>query len=86
MTTHQRLIVLYEEGPRVAEFLLEQGITGLRKAPGCCPVAKYLGNDSIVTLRAIGIRNPVWQEFPTTYHLREFIIGFDRGDYPELER
>lgn len=85
----------------VANSLKAQGIQGVKKDPGCCPVAIYsdklLGNDADFKVKAgihyIRVFSTVKEnvadrtvQMVTPKPVAEFIKQFDCGLHPELEK
>jgi len=78
----------------LAEFLIGQDCKGTREDGTCCPVANYLDKvgdfvDPFVDTSYIKVRADEDDEYgeivDTPEHVRQFVLGFDQGEWPELD-
>lgn len=76
----------------IRDFLVEEGITGVRYEPHDCPVSVWLKTRHQVLSIMAGVTQVsildqngavIWH--PTPASVRAFIDIFDHGGYPELE-
>lgn len=82
----------------IAFHLTAHGINGRQRYPGSCPIARYLkGNTTRSYFLGVGtqglvmaIRRDGFRLHPEEHKLspaaREFVIKFDRGEYPWLTK
>lgn len=88
----QQLAELGATGGEVAAKLAELGIKGKPRAACECPMAAYLeslgyafGVVSQARIEACPRHEPRGAMIKTPRAIVEFIAGFDRGSYPELD-
>jgi hypothetical protein len=95
------LVDLGADEKAVVNKLLAMGIKGDRKKCRTCPIAQYLirnGVEDVVAGGAggaagggVGVGVGVeyyWfplRDYPQVKPVRDFILAFDKGDYPQLE-
>lgn len=77
----------------IAEFLQVEGVTGMRDYGHACPVSWYLRratgwratvSPTAWSLRARDLPAGMRRRSRTPQPIREFIVDFDGGRYPEL--
>jgi hypothetical protein len=79
----------FETEHELANFFREEGITGRRKSHDRCPIAQWMKQTTGMRtsvgphISPMDARSKFYAYTPDV--LLEFIIKFDRGDYPELE-
>jgi len=93
MTPFEQAVASLGDTPEsVTEALRAKGIKGYRRLASSCPIAKYLNacGFKIVTVatHAHNYRHPMdeyaEQAISLNKGVREWIIGFDDGKYPEF--
>lgn len=93
LSLEQALAELPDTADGIAAYLTEQDCRGKRENGNCCPLANYLARNSqfrdpfvdtsYVRARLDGDR---WGHMvDTPEHIREFVLGFDRGKWPDLD-
>jgi hypothetical protein len=78
---------LGQTADEVAEFLQGQGCMGIRGHPHLCPVAHYLARmhgEHCAVASHIVVNETHRAVVDTPPAVRDFIVRFDAGDYPEL--
>ena len=81
------LNILNQDPDILASMFQRLGIKGKRGKPECCPVAKYLAATPALSGVRVGADALLFKgrHIRLPKNVQEFIKGFDRGDYPELE-
>lgn len=78
----------------IANELYRLNIRGRRRNPNSCPISTYLGKDASVSQCTIsvypkailGIVNRKFIKIGTPPNISDFILAFDAGKYPWLEK
>jgi hypothetical protein len=87
MTVEEALNALPADADQIADLFLQQGITGTRYWPTCCPLAVYLkGVAQPCSVSAHYVKtftSPV-RVIDNPDHVREFVKRFDKLMYPDL--
>lgn len=82
----QALQELGETKYAIAEHLRVLGITGRPQMPLSCPIAQYLKNEGFekpsVSVYAFSLNRDLGMDNPEA--IREFILAFDRYEFPDL--
>lgn len=93
LSLEQALADLPDTAEGIAAYLIEKECRGTREDGTCCPLANYLGRISGFTgpfvdtsyVRA-ALDGDRWGHMADTpEHIRQFVLGFDRGEWPELD-
>ena len=74
----------------IAKNLCSLNIKGERNKCSSCPIAQYLVKNGVeIGVVGVGVRvTRYWfpiSEYPQLQGIRDFILAFDRGEFPQLE-
>lgn len=83
----------FADAESVKEFLKMMGATGYRQDEMSCPISSWIGRaigHPVITEDTISVcTGPDWnydvEEYSISPAVREFIMNFDLGHYPELD-
>lgn len=93
LSLEQALAELPDTADGIAAFLIEQECRGTREDGRCCPLANYLtGTGEFINpfvdtsyVRA-DLDGDRWGHMvDTPEHIRQFVLGFDQGQWPQLD-
>lgn len=76
----------------IAEFLKEQGIVAYRNRVYLCALSEFLSKETCLVVRTDGatIRAEAYgisvREEILTKAMKDFVVRFDKGDYPEITK